>query len=285
MHFEQTTLNCGGKLADLSAPVVMGILNVTPDSFYDGGKYQEIDRALFHAEQMLSEGAWCIDIGGMSSKPGAEILDPETEWARVGPVIEAVVMRFPEALISIDTVHGVVARRAVAAGAALINDVSAGRIDPGILDAAASLKVPYVLMHMQGKPENMQANPRYENVALDILDFFIRELGRLRSMGVGDIILDPGFGFGKTLQDNYRLLGALQVFKVTGLPLMVGLSRKSMVYKALGTGPEDALNGTTALHITALQQGARILRVHDVRAAKETIQLWQLIENESQWAQ
>ena len=285
MHFEQTTLNCGGKLADLSAPVVMGILNVTPDSFYDGGKYQEIDRALFHAEQMLSEGAWCIDIGGMSSKPGAEILDPETEWARVGPVIEAGVMRFPEAVISIDTVQGVVARRAVDAGAALINDVSAGRIDPGILDAAASLKVPYVLMHMQGKPENMQANPRYENVALDILDFFIRELGRLRSMGVGDIILDPGFGFGKTLQDNYRLLGALQVFKVTGLPLMVGLSRKSMVYKALGTGPEDALNGTTALHITALQQGARILRVHDVRAAKETIQLWQLIENESQWAQ
>jgi dihydropteroate synthase len=285
MHFEQTTLNCRGKLADLSAPVVMGILNVTPDSFYDGGRYQQLDQALFRAAQMLSDGAWCIDIGGMSSRPGAEILEPDTEWKRVGPVIEAVARHFPEALISIDTVHGTVARRAVDAGAALINDVSAGRIDPDILDAAAALRVPYVLMHMQGKPESMQENPRYENIVLDILDFFIRELGRLRALGIEDIILDPGFGFGKTLQDNYRLLGALQVFKVTGLPLMVGLSRKSMVFKALGTGPEDALNGTTALHFAALQQGARILRAHDVRAAAETIKLWQLLENESQWAQ
>lgn len=285
MLFEQTTLNCRGKLADLSIPVVMGIVNVTPDSFYDGGRYRHVDQALFRAEQMLSEGAWCIDVGGMSSRPGAEILEPDNEWGRVGPVIEAIAVRFPEALISIDTVHGTVARRAVAAGAALINDVSAGRIDPGMLDAVASLGVPYVLMHMQGKPESMQENPRYNNVALDILDFFIQEAGRLRSQGIEDIILDPGFGFGKTLEDNYRLLGALHVFKVTGLPLMVGLSRKSMVYKALGNGPEDALNGTTALHFAALQQGAQILRAHDVRAANETIRLWQLLENESKWVQ
>lgn len=281
---QQSTLNCRGKLADLSAPVVMGILNVTPDSFFDGGRYNRVDAALYQAERMLEEGAWCIDVGGMSSRPGAEILTPEVELSRVEPVISAVARHFPEALISIDTVHGLVARRAVECGASIINDISAGRIDPGILEAAAALKVPYILMHMQGKPADMQVDPQYRDVVSEILDFFIAEVGRLRNMGIGDILLDPGFGFGKTLEDNYRLLQNLHVFKIIGLPVLAGLSRKSMVYRPLGTGPEAALNGTSALHMVALQQGAKVLRAHDVRAAVEVIRLWQMLENQQPWA-
>jgi dihydropteroate synthase len=281
---QQTTLNCKGKLADLSVPVVMGILNVTPDSFFDGGRYNEVDAALHQAERMIEEGAWCIDIGGMSSRPGAEILAPEAELSRVEPIISAIAGHFPDALISVDTVHGLVARRAVECGASIINDISAGRIDPGILEAAAELHVPYVLMHMQGRPGNMQINPQYQDVVTEILDFFIEEVGQLRKMGIGDILLDPGFGFGKTLEDNYRLLQHLHVFKVMGLPILAGLSRKSMVYRPLGIGPEAALNGTTALHMVALQQGAKILRAHDVRAAVEVIRLWQMLEKEQPWA-
>lgn len=280
---EDTTLNCRGKLADLSVPVVMGILNVTPDSFFDGGRYVGLDNALQQAAAMLEEGAWCIDVGGMSSRPGAEILKPEAELSRVAPVIEAITKRFPDARISIDTVHGFVAKRALDCGATLINDISAGRIDPGILEVAADLKVPYVLMHMQGKPSDMQVNPLYQDVVTDILDFFITEVGRLREIGIGDILLDPGFGFGKTLEDNYRLLHNLHAFKITGLPLVAGISRKSMVYRPLGIGPEEALNGTTALHMVALQQGAKLLRAHDVRAAVEVIRLWQLLENAHPW--
>ncbi len=280
---QDTTLNCRGKLADLSVPVVMGILNVTPDSFFDGGRYVGLDNALQQAAAMLEEGAWCIDVGGMSSRPGAEILKPEAELSRVAPVIEAIAKRFPDARISIDTVHGFVAKRALECGATLINDISAGRIDPGILEVAADLKVPYVLMHMQGKPSDMQVNPLYQDVVTDILDFFIAEVGRLREIGIGDILLDPGFGFGKTLEDNYRLLHNLHAFKITGLPLVAGISRKSMVYRPLGIGPDEALNGTTALHMVALQQGAKLLRVHDVRAAVEVIRLWQLLENADPW--
>lgn len=281
---QQVTLNCRGKLVDLSVPGVMGILNVTPDSFFDGGRYNEVDAALFHAERMLEEGVWCIDVGGMSSRPGAEILTPEVELSRVEPVIAAIAARFPDALISVDTVHGPVARSAVECGASIINDISAGRIDPEILEVVADLKVPYVLMHMQGVPGNMQVNPQYQDVVTEILDFFIAEVGRLRKMGVGDILLDPGFGFGKTLEDNYRLLQHLHVFKITGLPILAGLSRKSMVYRPLGIDPEAALNGTTALHMVALQQGAKILRAHDVRAAVEVIRLWQMLEKEQPWA-
>lgn len=277
---QQTTLNCKGKLADLSVPVVMGILNITPDSFFDGGRYTEVDIALQHAERMIEEGAWCIDVGGMSSRPGAEILAPEVELSRVEPIVSAIARHFPDALISVDTVHGFVARRAVECGASIINDISAGRIDPGILEAAAELHVPYVLMHMQGKPADMQINPQYQDVVTEILDFFIAEVGRLRKMGIGDILLDPGFGFGKSLEDNYRILQHLHVFNITGLPILAGLSRKSMVYRPLGIGPEAALNGTAALHMVALQQGAKILRAHDVRAAVEVIRLWQMLEKE-----
>jgi len=256
----------------------MGILNVTPDSFFDGGKYNSVDAALRQAALMIEEGAWCIDVGGMSSRPGAEILAPEAELARVVPVIEAIALRFPEVLISVDTVHGYVARHAIDCGAVIINDISAGRIDPGMLEVVAASKVPYILMHMQGSPSKMQLNPQYEDVVLEVLDFFIQNVGRLRQMGIEDILLDPGFGFGKTLEHNYRLLHDLEVLKILGLPLLAGISRKSMVYRPLGIGPEEALNPTCALHMVALQRGAKVLRAHDVRAATEVIRLWQILE-------
>lgn len=283
MHVIQSTLNCRGKLVDISRPVVMGILNVTPDSFYDGGKYASPDAALFQSERMLQEGAVFIDVGGMSSRPGAAILSWEEELLRVLPVIEAIRQRFPEALLSVDTVHARVAEAAVEAGAVVVNDISAGSIDPAMHETVARLQVPYVLMHMQGKPADMQLNPVYERVELEILDFFIGQVGRLKELGVRDIIIDPGFGFGKTLQNNYRLLSRLHIFGVLGLPVLAGLSRKSMIYKLLDITPEAALHGTTALHMVALQQGARILRAHDAGPAVETIRLWEALEKAGTW--
>jgi dihydropteroate synthase len=271
------TLNCKGRLLSLAHPLVMGILNVTPDSFYDGGRYAVVDAALFRAEVMLEEGAAIIDIGGMSSRPGAEILSPETELQRVLPVVDAIAQRFPEAILSIDTIYSKTARACVEAGAAIVNDISGGRLDEQMFQMVAELDVPYVLMHMKGVPGNMQGQAVYEDVVTEVLDYFIENIGRLRALGVKDILLDPGFGFGKTAAHNFRLLNNLHVFQITGCPLLAGVSRKSMIWKTLKITPEEALNGTTALHVVALQQGARILRVHDVRPAMETIRLWETL--------
>ncbi|MEZ4932618.1 MAG: dihydropteroate synthase [Saprospiraceae bacterium] len=276
MLFQQTTINCNGQLVSLETPVVMGILNATPDSFYDGGKHQLLDGQLRQVEKMLKEGATFIDIGGMSSRPGAETISVEEELRRVMPVIEKVLDKFPETLISIDTIHSEVASAAVSAGASIINDISAGRIDTSMYETVASLGTPYILMHMQGKPQRMQENPTYQAVSLEVLDFFIHEIGKLRSLGVKDIIVDPGFGFGKTVEHNYELLKKMHVFKMLEVPILTGISRKSMICKVLKVNPEKALNGTTALHIVALQQGAKILRVHDVKEAVECIRLFEM---------
>lgn len=276
MLFQQTTINCNGQLVSLETPVVMGILNATPDSFYDGGKHQLLDGQLRQVEKMLKEGATFIDIGGMSSRPGAETISVEEELRRVMPVIEKVLDKFPETLISIDTIHSEVASAAVSAGASIVNDISAGRMDNKMYEMVASLGTPYILMHMQGEPQRMQENPTYQAVSLEVLDFFIHEIGKLRSLGVKDIIVDPGFGFGKTVEHNYELLKKMHVFKMLEVPILTGISRKSMICKVLKVNPEKALNGTTALHIVALQQGAKILRVHDVKEAVECIRLFEM---------
>ena len=279
MLYPRLTLNCRGRLLSLDKPVVMGILNVTPDSFFDGGRYNSADDALRQAERMLEEGAAIIDIGGMSSRPGSEFIGVEEELQRVLPPIEAVASTFTEAIISIDTVRSQVARRAVEAGAAIVNDISAAAFDDAMYPTVAELGVPYILMHMQGSPKTMQRNPEYEDVVREVLDFIIAEVGKLRSLDVKDIVIDPGFGFGKTVEHNYQLLKQMHVFGLTELPILAGFSRKSMINKVLNTKPEDALNGTTALNMVALQQGAKILRVHDVRPAVETIKLWQQLNN------
>ncbi len=273
------TLNCRGRLLDLSRPVVMGILNVTPDSFFDGGRLDSIDAILQRAGQMIKDGATILDIGGASSRPGAHEVSADAEKQRVLPAIDAILNRFPEALLSIDTWQASVAKAAMEAGAAIVNDISGGRLDPGIIRVAADFGSPYVLMHMQGNPATMQQRPVYENVVREVLDFFIETVPRLQDAGVADIVLDPGFGFGKTVEHNYQLLKHLSAFStVLKRPVLSGLSRKSMICKVLHINPDRALNGTTALHMVALQQGAAILRAHDVREAMEVITLWEQLE-------
>lgn len=271
----QTTINCQGKLIDLARPCVMGILNVTPDSFYDGGRLENEKAVLLQAEKMLTEGATFLDIGGMSSRPGAEVIHPEEELKRVIPAVKAVHKEFPEAVISVDTVRSVVARQAVENGAHLINDISAGQFDDDLYATVADLGVPYILMHMQGQPKTMQVNPDYDDIVHDVLDFFVGEIEDLRDLGVKDIIIDPGFGFGKTVAHNYEMLNKMHVFKTLDVPILAGISRKSMICKVLKVNPKDALNGTTALHIVALQQGAKILRAHDVKEATECIAIFE----------
>lgn len=278
MIFPQTTLNCAGTLLDLATPKVMGIINLTPDSFYAGSRRTVTDEILRTAEQMLEQGAAILDFGGMSSRPGAEIISVDEELLRVLNPIQAVVQRFPEAIVSIDTVQSVVAKEAVAAGAALVNDISAGSVDPAMYKTVAELKVPYILMHMQGQPKTMQQAPKYDDILQHILDFFIAQVHKLRAQGLHDVIIDPGFGFGKTVEQNYQLLANLHIFQILEVPILAGVSRKSMIYKLLDTDAEGALNGTTAAHLIALQQGARILRVHDVKAACETVRIWEEVE-------
>lgn len=279
------TLNCRGRLLDLSRPQVMGILNVTPDSFFDGGRYDDPAHALRQAEKMLREGAAILDVGGASSRPGAAEVSAVEEARRVVPLVEVLSAEFPEAILSVDTWRAPIARAAVEAGAGIVNDISAGRLDENLLPTVAELRVPYILMHMQGTPTTMQQDPSYQDVVTEVLDFFLEKIGRLRALGVRDIVLDPGFGFGKTVEHNYRLLNNLSTFSaVTGLPVLAGLSRKSMICKVLKVNPEHALNGTTALHMVALQQGARILRAHDVREAREVIRLWEMVESARQSA-
>lgn len=274
-----TTLNCNGQLLDLSSPLVMGIINVTPDSFYTGSRTSSVGHALEMAEKHLSEGAKILDVGGMSSRPGAEVIPVAEELERVLPVITGIKTRFPKAVISLDTVRGEVAKAGVQAGVGMINDISAGSIDETLFATVSQLNVPYVLMHMQGKPESMQDSPNYTDVVQEVFDFFVKKIGELRALGVKDIVIDPGFGFGKQLDHNYALLKALHVFQVLELPILAGLSRKSMIYKLLQIDATEALNGTSALHMVALQQGSKILRVHDVREANEVIQLWSQLEN------
>ncbi|HRF42246.1 MAG TPA: dihydropteroate synthase [Saprospiraceae bacterium] len=279
MFAVRRTLNCKGRLLSLERPIVMGILNTSPDSFYDGGRYQSLDAALRQTEQMLSEGAAIIDVGGMSSRPGAAQISIQEELRRVLPVIEAIAGRFPEAFISIDTVHAQTAREAVAAGACIVNDISAGRLTEGMYETVAELGVPYVLMHMQGRPETMQQQAQYDDVVQEVLDFLIAEVGRLQAAGVKDILLDPGFGFGKTMEHNFQLLQNLHVLGILPYPVLAGISRKSMIYRSLGISPKEALNGTTALHIVALQQGALLLRVHDVAEAVQVVRLWEQLQS------
>lgn len=266
-------------MLDLTRPVVMGIINTTPDSFYQGSRKQSQEAVLEQAGKMLREGATILDIGGMSSRPGAEPVPEAEELARVLPAIEAIAKAHPEALISIDTWRASVARGAVAAGAHIVNDISAGRFDEQLYATVGELGVPYILMHMQGEPSTMQEAPTYEDVVEEVTDFFERELRKLQEAGVSDIVLDVGFGFGKSVAHNYRLLARMQEFEtVFGRQLLAGVSRKSMICKVLKVNPDRALNGTTALHMAALERGARILRVHDVREAVECVKLWEALE-------
>ncbi len=266
-------ISCKGKLIDLTTPKIMGILNLTPDSFYDGGLCNNTDRALAQTEKMLLEGATFIDIGGASSKPGAVEISTDEELARVLPVIEEIHKTFPETIISIDTYKSDVAKLAVAAGAAMVNDISGGKLDPKMLKTVGALGVPYVVMHMQGTPQNMQDKPSYDNILTEIRSFFAAKIDAAHKAGIHDVIIDPGFGFGKTLEHNYSLLKNLSSIKMNGIPLLIGVSRKSMIYKLLQAEVTEALNGTTVLNTVALQQGAQILRVHDVKEAHQAVQL------------
>lgn len=279
MYHEPITLNCNGQLLMLDQPIVMGILNVTPDSFSDGGQFSHVDTAFAQAEKMIAEGADIIDVGGMSSRPGAEIISKAEEIQRVVPIIKKIHQAYPETVISIDTVHGPVAEQAIEVGASIVNDISAWSIDASLLDVVVKHRVPYILMHMRGTPKDMQEQLDYENVALEVLDFLIEKVTFLRKQGLVDIIVDPGFGFGKTLTQNYELLNRLHVFKMLEAPILAGISRKSMIYKLLESTPQNALTGTIALNWVALEQGAKILRVHDVKEAKETIRLFEMIQS------
>ena len=269
------TLNCKGRLLTVEKPIVMGIINATPDSFYAGSRKQGFDAVLKQAEQMLKEGATILDIGGQSTRPGSEKVSAEDEMKRVLEPIDAVNRHFPEIYISIDTYYSNVAREAVMSGACIINDISAGSMDDAMITTAASLDVPYVLMHMQGTPQTMQVSPGYANVTSEVLDFFIKKRDDLLRAGIRDIIIDPGFGFGKTIAHNFELLRNLSVFNLLKLPLLLGISRKATIYKTLDITAEEALNGTTALNTIGLMQGAQILRVHDVKEARQAITLWE----------
>ena len=268
------SINCRGTLIDLDIPRVMGIINTTPNSFYSQSRLQEQDAILQQVEQFLEEGATFIDIGGHSTKPGADWVPEDEELARTVPAVEAIVQRFPEANISIDTFRSKVARQCIESGAAIINDVSGGNLDEHMFSTVAQLQVPYILMHMQGTPKTMQQNPSYEDVTREIIQELSAKVEDLRLRHVPDLIIDPGFGFGKTLGHNFQLLRQLSVFRHLGLPVLAGLSRKSMIKKALNVPPEEGLNGTTVLNTLALEQGANILRVHDVKPAVEAITLW-----------
>ncbi|MEZ4921083.1 MAG: dihydropteroate synthase [Saprospiraceae bacterium] len=273
------SLNCQGKLLDLSEPKVMGILNFNPDSFFDGGRYNQLDAALAQTEKMLQEGAHIIDLGGASSRPGADWVSEDEERKRVIPILARLAEAFPDTIFSIDTWRSTIAAEALDNGASILNDISAWSLDPALPQVLEKGTRPYILMHMQGTPQSMQQAPEYTDVVQEVLDFFIEKVETLRARGVYDIVLDPGFGFGKTVAHNYQLLNHLHVFtQVLNLPVLAGISRKSMICKMLGVKPENALNGTTALHMIALQQGARILRVHDVKEAVEVCKLWEETE-------
>ncbi|MEI7472431.1 MAG: dihydropteroate synthase [Chitinophagaceae bacterium] len=266
------TLNCRGKLLLLETPLVMGILNITDNSFYKGHLQEDL---LAITGKMLAEGAAIIDIGGQTTKPGSERLSASIETERILPVIQSILEKYPDCIISVDTYQSAVANAAVQAGARIVNDISGGEMDPLMIPTVASLQVPYICMHMQGRPESMQDHPHYENVVKEVMDYFVKKIAACQSAGIKDLIIDPGFGFGKTIDHNFQLLQQLSAFQLLGKPILAGLSRKASIYKTLATTPDDALNGTTVLNTIALLQGASILRVHDVKEAREAVQLIQ----------
>ena len=269
----QFTINCNGKLVDLSSPKVMGILNVTPNSFYDGGKHKNINTIIHQVDKMLSDGATFIDIGAYSSKPTADFVSEADEINRLNFVLKEIVNTFPNIILSVDTFRANVAKIAVENGVAIVNDISAGLLDENMLPTVADLKVPYIMMHMRGNPQTMQTLTDYNDIVKEMIFYFSERVAKARSFGISDIIIDPGFGFAKTLEQNYEVLNKLELFSLLDLPLLAGISRKSMIYKVLEKTAKDALNGTTVLNTIAVQKGAKILRVHDVKEAVECIKL------------
>jgi dihydropteroate synthase len=269
------TINCNGNLIDLATPKVMGILNVTPNSFFDGGKHSNENEILNQVAKMLSEGATFIDVGAYSSKPKAEFVSEKEEFEIILPVIQSILKQFPEAILSVDTFRSEVARVCIENGVAMINDISAGSLDENMFEVIAKYKVPYIMMHMRGTAQTMQSLTNYDNIVKEMIFYFSEKVAKATSLGITDLILDPGFGFAKTLEQNYEVLQNIELFQMLELPILVGISRKSMIYKVLNSNPNDALNGTTVLNTIALIKGAKILRVHDVKEAVECIKLIQ----------
>ena len=270
------SINLNGRLIELDSPKVMGILNITTDSFFDGGQYLSEDTILNRATQIIEEGADIIDIGAFSSRPGAELISEEKELEKLIPAIKLILKKHPEALLSIDTCSSSVAEQVLDQGVAMINDISGGQLDGQMIPVVSRYQVPYVAMHMPGTPKTMQKNTSYDNLVKDLIYFFSNIKESTYKHGLNDLIIDPGFGFGKTLEQNYELLRKLDLFKILDLPILIGLSRKSMLYKALGIDAKDSLNPTTAAHMIALNKGADILRVHDVKEAKQAIKIFEL---------
>lgn len=268
------TINCKGRLIDLSTPKIMGILNVTPNSFFDGGRYNDESELLTQVGKMISDGATFIDIGAYSSKPSAEFVSEEEELSRIIPTVRLILKHFPEALLSIDTFRSEVAKACIQNGASIINDISAGNLDEGMFEVIAEYKVPYIMMHMRGTPQTMQSMTHYDDIVKEMLFYFSVKINKARSLGINDLIIDPGFGFAKTMDQNYEVMRKTELFKQLEVPLLVGISRKSMIYKPLDVSVKEALNGTTVLNTIALTKGANILRVHDVKEAVECVQLW-----------
>jgi len=271
---ETMLINCKGQLIDLTIPKVMGILNVTPNSFFDGGKYKNETEILSQVEKMLAEGADFIDIGAYSSKPSAEFVSEKEEIDRIVPAIELILKRFPETLLSIDTFRAEVAKASIENGAAIINDIAAGELDDKMFDMIAKYNVPYIMMHMRGNPQNMQSLTEYDDIIKEMLFYFSEKVAKARRLGINDLILDPGFGFAKTTDQNYEVMQKMELFNGLELPVLAGISRKSMIYKTLDISPQEALNGTTFLNTIALTKGAKILRVHDVKEAVECVTLF-----------
>ncbi|HKL89947.1 MAG TPA: dihydropteroate synthase [Allomuricauda sp.] len=267
------TINCKGELVDLTSPKVMGILNLTPDSFFDGGKYKDESSILTQVEYMLDQGAAFIDMGAYSSRPGADHVPEDEELQRMIPVIDLILKNFPDTLISVDTFRSKVAAESIEHGAAIINDIAAGNLDKNMFATIAKHQVPYIMMHMKGTPQSMQKEATYDNLINDLRFYFSEKIQEATSKKINDVIIDPGFGFAKTTAQNYTLLHHLDMFQTLGLPILIGLSRKSMVYKILESSPQEALNGTTALHTVALLKGANIIRAHDVKEASECVKL------------
>ena len=267
------SLNCKGTLIDLSTPRVMGIINVTPDSFYDGGKTTQIDEILRQAERMLNEGATFLDLGGYSSRPGADDVAEAEELHRLVPAVEALTAAFPDSLISVDTFRSKIAKAAIEAGACMVNDISGGQLDAEMMRTVAQLQVPYIAMHMRGTPQTMTQFTQYDQVTRDVIRYFSEKITEANTCGINDLIADPGFGFSKTRSHNFTMLNELEMFRKLDVPFLVGISRKSFIYKTLGKTASEALNGTTAMHSIALLKGASILRVHDVKEAVECVAL------------
>ena len=274
------TIDCNSKLLDLSTPSIMGILNLTDDSFYDGGKHNSIKKALLQTEKMLDDGANIIDIGAYSSRPKATHISIDEEWQRLEKTLQIINKEFPHVIISVDTFRSEIALRSVDNGADIINDISAGNLDKEMFDVVAGLNIPYIMMHMQGTPQTMQDNPHYDCIEKEVVNYFLKKLKTIQQKGLNKIILDPGFGFGKTVEHNYQLLNKLEELHTLELPLLVGISRKSMVYKVLGTDAKNSLNGTTAIHALCLSKGVSILRVHDVKEAVECVKLINFAKNQ-----